>query len=1088
METIIDAQYTTSAQISQIDSELKKSELFFLDTAKEMGMSPEALKKRGIHPVKDGIGFTFRNFEGNPVSYVPEYNKAKYQAWKQRNKTFDGQFDSPYHLAYQTIRRRNDIIEKDLLEDSKTFKPYTYGKYKIPSTKQSGFGVIPYVNNTAIEFFCNNVSDHIFVHTEGEKKAISLDKIQIQALSYSGASNIRLKDDNIIDKILKSNPKVQMMLLDPDAIEVEAKKGHINTARQFQFANSVIRFAEDVFDMNKKRGKKNIAYMVICKNQKIDDLINTPDSNKNDIRVKLHEFKENEYFIFLKLTQKTLKKDVYKFFGISNPNEFFDSYPEAFKHIDNFRFKGLDIKINNEDIRGDNLFNSIRSKYLTLENDKFNIDLPKSDDIYINKYLSEKKTDILSKINQNFKIGIHSPTNSGKTRFFVDLAKDGQKLVIFLDNKMLVEAFVSDYGGSGLYENKTQYSKNETLIFATWDKAKYIHDIADRWAICDESHSIVQQYGDGQIEFRAETIRNFLDVIENAQKQIFLSGTPNLGFYYSHNVLYVKCIQSVKKVISTYIVEAEAKSNKAYLKAILSILNAKDNIDDNSINVILWDNTEMLIQAKQILIDQGFKSDDIAIISRKTIDEGETQTYRDVVRKNTFGKKQIILTTRIASQGINIYDDNKVRVICIGNDQEKAIQMSNRWRGGQNIELVCILAPDTGIKPQYTLNTKDVIDAKIESAKYQLILAQSEIDSILEEFDHYSNENDPQLLEFKKQIFEDSNSGKYFSKTCPDIYIDKNGSPKIDILKILASEKKRQLDYQPNIAFITDLIKHDNISFKGKYQIETNNEIDPKLIDKSEIKDQSIKHLYSNPELMIQCLKQHYIDSGNKYGLSDIDFYCPNVEVSSEAMRFYESNKSFFHFKQYTKPVRQLIKLLWIGYDTDSALKLIEKKTAKDFDLLFDRFFHIQRLTQFKNKYHKLKMSALSRLDAKLEAEAISLAMRIWDKSNGCFDLKTYRDQFNKLLQKSNVSKLDAEKYLNISKDDKQKLKVQKYVDAWSEDRILKLLQIHFDTQTIKYTRSTFIQFIGIANNPFESKTNGNCLKQFARYFEHLSR
>jgi hypothetical protein len=1054
---------------------------FFDQQCADMRINPkQAATKYGIYqdPKNGRFVFPYRTFKGDYLKYIPDDLKAKADQWQSTSKTMPdlvhgsgNPFERVYCVERLTPKEINYIAAKN--PDKDTIK------YLVPKN----IGIKPYPNNCTID--ANKLGSRDFLCVvEGVKKAIALDSIDVESVAFNGIGSMRVKDQAFIDHIIKSKTSNLLFLPDGDSKAFSKKNKPISNKRHNQFANAFIRFFEDVQDINKKYKTKIVPYLVIQHIEKgIDDLLNIPDVDIWAIRESLLRQQNSKYFTFIRFNKSKYKKDIKAFYGVLHESNFFEQYRDQIGNND-FVFNGLPIGQFQPNIKGDDLFSDDRPKYIRHLEDPFKVNIlhEMQTQINFNQYLLEVMPDLIQVISNNKEVCIDAPTGSGKTRFAIEYAaKTNQKIVLLLPTIGQVKQVANQYKVMSLHGNQSIGNPHSyQVIVATYDKYKHITDIDDRVLFIDEMHNFIDEYGNAETnqEFRADVLRSLMQFKNKAKKVIYLSGTPNFAFIKAYNVLYVKCNQAIFNQVSLYTHEAKSQSKGDLIKSVINIV--KDS-QSGKTDVVLIDDREMLHEIKRHLInDFGWNENEIEVISRKDINDGETETFNNINNRNTFAGKRLILTTRIIHIGININDTNIDKaIVCKSHDSNLVRQFVARFRMIENIKLIVVNGKEKAVKHKaYKPKTEDFIDAKIEIAKAEKAMIEIEIKVQKMTFD----EDD--MLHYN-EILKSNNDIKAKVKAVKFVYLDDQCNPQIDILKILNSEKIREMETGNNLTFYSKLLNDPKFAFKGQWMPQNEIEFDVKSkTNKNELIIKCKTDLFNDPDTLIQSLKIYYQEIGNKAGLKDIDFYIGDVEITAKAFQYYNDNKVNFDFQFWRKSIRIYMKLKWFGMDHKSITRHMGNHSNSQIDFQLLRYEKLMQLDQYRSKHYKKRMPIFAIVESMFESKIIDRVSKFADKGGGILRSDTFRKEFNKVLRMPHAT----DTILNgkdVSDAQKNKIRMSRQLTNWSDDRIENLIKIYFDIEIDKYSRYKNYIIINQAFNPFQHTSKGDSLKHFAELILH---
>lgn len=372
------------------------------------------------------------------------------------------------------------------------------------------------------------------------------------------------------------------------------------------------------------------------------------------------------------------------------------------------------------------------------------------------------------------KILVKSPTGSGKTHSFINAAKQlaeeliKQKQTRFFILTVPTRAITDQVANDNhilavrgetkdIYENIRRYVYSGKRVFVcTYDIAtvlyailKTIKPLASFCLIVDEVHQLVHSYG-----FRKEAVEEVRSLVDKVKSFIGLSGTPDdvLRDMFDSEVhvqtKYEKAPCTMWGVI-TY--------NKTIEEEPMLFQLLKQKAEHGKKLLVFIQNKEMIERIKRQLKKIGIR------VASITANEKQTSlTYRTLVRESKFDDAQIILTTSLSSDGININNETiEYECIVVASQRspmfnvDQVRQCANRFRKPYRAFYIYMQKPKR--KSNYLYN--------IEAAyKHEQNLANNIVDLINSEFSELNSRKLYKTGQLEKYIgiqFDEEERAKY---------------------------------------------------------------------------------------------------------------------------------------------------------------------------------------------------------------------------------------------------------------------------------------------------------------------------------------
>jgi len=304
----------------------------------------------------------------------------------------------------------------------------------------------------------------------------------------------------------------------------------------------------------------------------------------------------------------------------------------------------------------------------------------------INDYVEEDAVFLLDFIRENKRIILDAPPGSGKTSFIKQILPklyEEAKISVVMPTTMLSEqqehvwlegvdlANIEIVTGERGVKNM-----NIPLLITTYASIK--KTIGRKGILCiDEAQHIASDM------YRIEDIRNVIAALDEFEYVIFMSGTP-INLHLLPGVELIKYNRVVQRTIGmvvgyneeTILTEPDTKK-----------LCFRDNSNKNAIDAAKFG-------------ELGFNT-----ISINSETKGEDR-IKDMVKNEEMGDLDIIFTTRLMHDGLNIKDGGKKSILVLSRPDHLAylVQLANRFRDTSNTTLYINLSlrdTNTYLEPDF---------------------------------------------------------------------------------------------------------------------------------------------------------------------------------------------------------------------------------------------------------------------------------------------------------------------------------------------------------------------------------------------------
>ena len=928
----------------------------------------------GISQDADGnILQHFRSFTtGEQKNFVPQFGaeaKRRNKVKGRKTQTTLADFERPLCL----IRHTPEQTAKGL------------PKYKFPSKKYTGYSPLSMPTNAAIDAVKNGLTGGTVVGIEGYFKAVTLDKLaNIESFAFSGIGVYRL-DEDLKDYLIQRQPEKFVIAYDGDALEVREKDGTILSSRRFNFYNSARRFTKQLLTFCKGHGLETKIYFAAVKQSAgakgADDVLNLDTTDREQFAADLNECNtKSKYFDFIRLSKTTYEKKLKQYFSLSTYRAFYES---AAAQIGEKPFKFQKAKYELSRNTGD-LFTRANALDLRLINKPFEAETI-AKEIKVKKYISDAQKHLDRFLKKYNRLAIEAPTGSGKTTFFIELAKRlGFKVVIvvpYVSQAKQLQArdksIVSLYGK--VTNKKLQAALNSDIVVCTYDNLNKLRDIQSRICVIDEAHNLINQFGEvrrGLKLFRADTLRNILKLADTAQKVVLISGTMPRLLCDALDFKLINIQQSKKQRINIHPIEVMKGIKLGMQSTLLAELQTEDFTNGN-IRFCLWNNREKLQLIKSELVKAGIlKADEIEIITRADINAGTKRIYNQITAKeNKIHGIKLVLCTCLIAEGIDIKNTNVGNIFAVNvKDSDLLRQFVARFRKMETVNVRMILPAEKDLKDDFFLKAIDQIELSKDTAKTQeRIYARS----LSRHFEDYDN-NDLEFYDDVKPEYD------YLSREFDKIYLDKNGKAHIDILRILAEVKQRETDSANNCYLLSKLDALDNFHIITNSDTAHTDDIEDAaelLAASAEIEKERKAALLSRlkedlkeqSEIVVKAYqmqkqrnKDHHADNFVNVTANDLT----ESATDADALTYLTNNTEILEDAKCRNLIRAFCKMYLVGADAQTISEEIDNYNESQFNKTWKAIRTGIEMKMYEIRRERKKFVPMHKLDLKVRKAA----------------------------------------------------------------------------------------------------------------------
>ena len=888
---------------------------YFLHRLESLGLSPAQARDHGLGVADDGTILQFvRNFQGGERTFVPEHRKKQYL--KVQNRRTATEIPDSHWQERLAVRR----LHPEALAADPSLNKYM---------NEQGVRVYPLPTNLAIANYTGGVQGGTIALIEGYFKALALSLRGVEASAFTGISVYKLCED-LREYVTARRPDRILIMYDADALDLS--KGDLLTSRrQEDFMNSATRFAKELFTLFQVIDLKCAVTFVMGRRdldeKGVDDLM--VKHGAHEVVEDLQAFKvqprfaTTEFFEGFSLSQSTYVERLHRLFLGNHYREW------AERHLDEvvgdkdltqgFRYGRARYKISSTGslLDGTNTYR--------LESDPFAVKL-RSAELTVQTYLTEQKQSIDNLIDAHDRLAIQAPTGAGKTFFFCDYSKrKNVPLVLTVPTVSLAKQIAKDYGGYALHGNydphKVQAAHDARVVVCTYDTLPHVADLWRRLLVVDEAHNLVNQYGESyraRQQFRAHALRRCLNLVRNHRasggKSVLISGTMPAVLCRALDCHFVRVHRLQNPRVRVFDIEAEKSTNGALAKCLLTRMR-EIKWTTAQTHVVFWNNTEEIEKLKDTLVEMDLlTADQIAIISRRHYNQGETESLDHIIRNQRIKPNiKLVLCTCLISEGINIKNTNIGRVFIVNlRCPDTFRQFIARFRKLDVVNVFSILPPERDLRPDFFRSAQLELDDHRETAELQ-------VKQITRREEYYRQEYAEDELPFLDDI--ESAYGYEYAPQLMDLTYRDQGVWQVDILQALARIRGRMLATANNCYLYTRLAEAgfevlriavievaDEVREAVDVQLETTKEL--QKVFRRSLKEQ----LAADSHLLLNALYLYYKEKGNRHGTAQLHKLVPDLlnDQSIPAAAWLHKHRPRFDKASRARVIR-LAKLIYLG-------------------------------------------------------------------------------------------------------------------------------------------------------------------------------
>lgn len=788
------------------------------------------------------------------------------------------------------------------------------GKAKYVSEKDRA--PVAYPSPLAINNYQQQITGGPVAFIEGYFKAIALSRASIETVAFGGVSLYKL-DHDTRDYLKTRRPDVILVTYDGDFGDVRRDKdsGQITSSRKKSFYQSAAKFtAQLVNHLANIEHKAKIVWCAVNPDnlaKGADDLL-AAANDPTEVVHQLTALKETQNWTFTKLSPTTYEAKLKARFALDSAESFYRAHAAQIGQQP-FTFSGLDFVM----MEGG----------LVMTTDPYDVPL----DIIpltINDYLEDELAALDKLLATRKKLAIQADTGTGKTTFLIKWAqRTDRRLVIVVPTRSQCKQLANDhgifpvYGGNSL--DRAADAATAQIVVATYDTLHHLPDLATRALVIDETHNLVNQYGQlrGAVKlFRARALNRVQQLAETAQQVVYLSGTMPKALLSVANVPLVDVSRRNSPTVRLQVVTARNSSTKAYTASLLSQLIKDIEASPHQTHFALLNNTKELKKIRALLIGSGrLQPDEIQVLSRTTYDAGETSAFDDLVELSEIRPGvRLVLNTSIISEGVNIKNTNVGKVYAVGVKCPDTVrQFAARFRKMKDVDLFLILPPESepgaGFSKPSAGEIEFFTERATDAAKYATRLSKA---------GHADNYD-------RSDIF-------------PHIMPNEAGDGfTVDHLAILATQRDRMLATAPTSYTVGRLLSYHGFTLASANQAPIDKVMEGglKAINKA-LKDTRDAHLEAvrtvlsnSPDNAVTALKMHYQRKGNRNSVKRLDILAPDLLAAVndlDALAWLQDHEDALAFPEVRELIRRAAQLHFAGIkETASWLSLPAREWGK---------------------------------------------------------------------------------------------------------------------------------------------------------------
>lgn len=772
------------------------------------------------------------------------------------------------------------------------------------------------------------------VLVEGAFKAFALDVCGVESVAFPGIAQYKL-DDDLRAYLRRRQPDTLFIMYDADALHLKAKADKIPTSRRAEdFHRSAHRFASQFFDFAKDAGLQTRLFFSMVRpdspQKGVDDVLEANDrAAVVDDLLRLEDARD--YFTAFELKRSTYDRTLRDFFGLDLYRHFHALHADQLNDAP-FRYRKTTYQ---RTVDGDLLD---QTEFFRVLDDPHRVEVPTLR-LVVDRYLDEQADTLRRYLREYLRLAISAPTGSGKTTYFRKLHKvTGKKVVICVPTRILAKQNDGP-GVYALYGHVTAAKKakaaNAKTIVCTYDTLRHVDDLENRLLVVDEAHNLVAQYGSKDKPFRADALRHVVEAFDRARGVVLISGTMPRLLCKTFDFTLVDVQRRQNPRVRVRTIEATGTKARHLTACLLDQLDRLD-FDGGKIHFVLYNNGAELEAVRDHLTRSGrLTADQVEVVTRSTYDDGEKRIFDQLAtQQRVVSDVRLVLSSCLLAEGINVTNQNIGRVYAVGtHDADLVRQYAARFRNVDTLDLFMILPKETDTRDAFGISAALELQQAIESAH----LAARHLDQLRAEI---ADDFDPDELPYLDQIT-GAQAYEYRSRFV-NVYQDESGAARVDLLRILAAIRERQISSGNNAYFLTRLLETPNFALYGTHDATPSEHIteavkaahDERHAAQREVLDTLRADLAEQPTAVVGALAAHYDETKNRHGGADLVATAADLledQHATDANKYHHQHAQAFADKKARRMVRDYCKMHFAGLDDDAKAAQLATWTPAKF-------------------------------------------------------------------------------------------------------------------------------------------------------------
>jgi len=860
---------------------------------------------------------------------------------------------------------------------------------------------------------------------EGYFKAIALDTAGAEVTAFSGIGLYQIKEE-VRAYLERRKPDRVVILYDADAKNLSTPKDGApwSDKRPRGFLASVTNFARRFFALREGINPQARLYFAMVnpasKYKGFDDLLQHGNpAQRAEILEELDTLpKRGRYVHALRLHRTAYLARMRRFFALDTYRTFYETHRA--------QIGGQAFQYEKRAYKAHTIGKLTR---FTLTDDPYQADQG-GQRLFVRRWLEEARRELDTALKEEGRLAIEAPTGSGKTTFFAKLPRrTGQRVVVACPTVNLarqaagkVRGAVAIHGrASTRRSNKAAEAK---LVFCTYDTLHQLPDIHRRIVVVDEAHNLINQFGqaaDTYNPFRADTLRKVLELCEQGQRAVFLSGTmpPLLAQAIGAKLLQVHRRESNQ--VRVHVLEADGASADKLTAATLAELHRIDYTADR-LHFVFMNNTEQLEAIRAHLIEAGhLKAEQIELITRRTVNQGKRRGFDSIIKKEALPEGvKLVLSTCLISEGVNINNRNIGRVLYAGpRCGDTFRQYVARFRNVPALDVWAILPRENNLRDRFLHgDVSRMLNRCQRSAELQVTFAEEELAEIRSAISEEESEAPEEILAHLDSI--EADKGTYNSLLFSLIYFDRAGQPRPDVLRILATVREEKLKGINNAYFLQEITAAPNIALYShdaatvdKDTTQAVKEATAARIEAQRVHlAETLEALKTDGPTVAKALHLYYQDTGNRKGRIELEELAQGVLAQGceiEGRAYLSQHRSVLEDKAARRAIRDYCKMRFAEMTTEEILKELDNYDPQRIGQMWRQLQHLATQHRYANKRQRATMHHLH----SLEAKALGLIERSLSKAaaeaSGGLTTEAMAEAIRAPLQRQRYDEIRAE-------------------------------------------------------------------------------